>query len=71
MELDIHKRAKTVDASAPDTGTITSDNDIDVPNTVKSDIQTNDNDRGSDPLDRDSSDRIATDQIHIVGRTPG
>ncbi len=71
MELDIHKRPKTVDASAPDTGTITSDNDIDVPNTVNSDVQTNDNDRASDPLDRDSSDRIGKDQIHIVGRTPG
>ncbi|GET35982.1 hypothetical protein [Microseira wollei] len=71
MELDIHKRPKTVDASAPDPGTITSDNDIDVPHTAKSDVQTNDNDRVSDPFNQDSSDRIATDQIHIVGRTPG
>ena len=76
IQLDVHKRPKTVDANAPDTGGITSDpasnfdaNAADL-NDSSHDFDNVDN-PVPNPYSEDSGDRAGEHQIGIVGRTPG
>lgn len=75
INLDVHKRPKTVDASVPDTGGVTDDpaSNFDA-NAADLNDSSHDFDNVDSPIPNpygEDSNNIGGDQIHIVGRTPG